>query len=109
VIAVTCRNGEHFSVDPTTIERVETHPDTVIHLVDGTKFVVSDGFDDLMRTIARHRATVLVAHKRLAGGVAEFADHARQVKRAVVCIERRQDSPDEARSAPPADPGSVES
>ena len=35
MIAVTCRNGEHFSVDPQTIARVETDPDTVIHLADG--------------------------------------------------------------------------
>jgi uncharacterized protein YlzI (FlbEa/FlbD family) len=108
VIAVTCRNGEHFSVDPTTIERVETDPDTVIHLVDGTKFVVNEGFDDLMRTIADHRATVVVARKRLAGGIAEFADNAAQVKQAGIRIERRQYSRDEGRSGPPTDPGPVE-
>src|SRR3712207_78010 len=65
VIAVTCRNGEHFSVDPVSIERVETDPDTVIHLVDGTKYVIDQTFDQLMRTIRDHRATVLVAQKRL--------------------------------------------
>jgi uncharacterized protein YlzI (FlbEa/FlbD family) len=108
VIAVTCRNGEHFSVDPITIERVETDPDTVIHLVDGTKFVVSDGFDDLMRTIADHRAAVVVARKRFAGGIAELADHALQVKRAAIRIERRQYSRDGDRGASPTDPGPVE-
>jgi flagellar protein FlbD len=89
VIAVTCRNGEHFSVDPLHIERVETDPDTVIHLVDGTKYVVGLGFDDLMRAIRDHRATVVVAQKRLAGGVAELADHAAKVARESVRIERR--------------------
>ena len=79
MIAVTCRNGEHFSVDPLHIERVETDPDTVIHLVDGTKYVVGLGFDELLRAIRDHRATVVVAQKRLAGGVAEFADHAAMV------------------------------
>jgi uncharacterized protein YlzI (FlbEa/FlbD family) len=86
VIAVTCRNGEHFSVDPLHIERVETDPDTVIHLVDGTKYVVDKSFDELLRTISDHRATVLVAQKQLAGGVAEVADHA---ARASLHIERR--------------------
>ena len=109
MIAVTCRNGEHFSVEPTTIERVETDPDTLIHLVDGTKFVVSDGFDDLLRAIADHRATVVVARKRLAGGVAELADHARQVNRATMRIERRQYSRDGDSGGTPADhPGPVE-
>jgi flagellar protein FlbD len=91
VIAVTCRNGEHFSVDPLHIERVETDPDTVVHLVDGTKYVVDQPFDDLLRTIADHRATVLVAQKQLAGGVAEIADHAR---RSALYIERRARSRD---------------
>jgi uncharacterized protein YlzI (FlbEa/FlbD family) len=90
VIAVTCRNGEHFSVDPLTIERVETVPDTVIHLVDGTKYVVAEPFDQVLRTIADHRSTVLLAQKRLAGGVAELAEHAKHVRRSTMRIERRR-------------------
>ena len=65
MIAVTCRNGEHFSVDPDAIERVETDPDTVIHLVDGTKYVVDGSLDDLLRTILAHRAVAVVAHQHL--------------------------------------------
>jgi len=91
MIAVTCRNGEHFSVDPLHIERVETDPDTVIHLVDGTKYVVDQTFDQLLRTISDHRSTVLVAQKQLAGGTAEIADHA---ARASLHIERRARSRD---------------
>ena len=91
MIAVTCRNGEHFSVDPLSIERVETDPDTVIHLVDGTKYVVDQTFDQLLRTISNHRATVLVAQKQLAGGVAEIADHAARVS---LRVERRARSRD---------------
>jgi uncharacterized protein YlzI (FlbEa/FlbD family) len=91
VIAVTCRNGEHFTVDPLHIERVETDPDTVIHLVDGTKYVVDQTFDQLLRTISDHRATVLVAQKQLAGGVAEIADQAARVS---LRVERRARSRD---------------
>ncbi len=65
MIAVTCRNGEHFSVDPDDIERVETDPDTVIHLVDGTKYVVAETFDHLLRTIQAHRAVAVVAQQHL--------------------------------------------
>ncbi len=65
MIAVTCRNGEHVSVDPNAIERVETDPDTVIHLVDGTKYVVAETFDHLLRTIQAHRALTVVAHQHL--------------------------------------------
>ena len=101
MIAVTCRNGEHFSVDPSHIERVEAVPDTVLHLVDGTKFVVADRFDDLLRTIRDHRAALTVVQKRLAGGTAELADHATTVRNATLRVERRQydRSPGDGRSA----------
>ena len=65
MIAVTCRNGEHFSVDPLHIERVETDPDTVIHLVDGTKYVVAEPFDHLLHAIQAYRALAVVAHQHL--------------------------------------------
>ena len=109
MIAVTCRNGELRTIDPVAIERVETQPDTVIHLVDGTKYVVAVSFDDLLVTIRDHRAAVTVAHKRLAGGVAEIADHASHVKRSTIRLERRQYSRDEP-GTPPAvvPPGSTE-
>ena len=97
MIAVTCRNGEHFSVDPLHIERVETDPDTVIHLVDGTKYVVDTTFDELLRTISDHRATTLVTRTHLAGGAAEIADHARRV---LLHVERRARSRDT--DSPPA-------
>ena len=112
MIAVTCRNGEHFSVDPTLIERVETVPDTVVHLVDGTKYVVVERFDDLLRTIRDHRAALTVVQKRLAGGTAEIADHATTVRNSTLRVERRQydRSAGDGRSAadrrmPPEQPG----
>src|SRR5215217_1316868 len=108
MIAVTCRNGEHFSVDPMSIERVEQDPDVVVHLVDGTKYVVGESFDQLMRTIRDHRATVLVAQKRLAGGVAEFADNAAKVARASVRIERRHYQRDADHPGDPGDRGSYD-
>ena len=111
MIAVTCRNGEHFSVDPLHIERVETDPDTVIHLVDGTKYVVDQTFDELLRTISDHRALTLVARQQLYGGVAQIAE-----RRPGMRIERRARSrdgdgayvrPDPAAPAP-ATPGDDE-
>jgi uncharacterized protein YlzI (FlbEa/FlbD family) len=65
MIAVTCRNGEHFTVDPDAIERVETDPDTVIHLVDGTKYVIGESFEHLLKTIQDHRATAAFAQQHL--------------------------------------------
>ena len=65
MIAVTCRNGEHFSVDPSSIERVETDPDTVVYLVDGTKYVVDESFDEVLRRVRDHRAAFVAASMQL--------------------------------------------
>ena len=59
VIAVTCRNGEHFSVDPDHIERIEHRGDTVVYLLDGTHLVIEAEFDDVLRCIADDRAGAL--------------------------------------------------
>jgi flagellar protein FlbD len=89
MIAVTCRNGEHFSVDPDDIERVETVPDTVVHLVDGAKYVLTGSLDALLLTIREYRAEIVVHQHRLAGGVSELAERPAQLR-----IERRARSRD---------------
>ncbi|MCW2697267.1 MAG: flbD [Modestobacter sp.] len=58
VIRVTRLNGEHFALNPDLIERVEGHPDTVIHLVDDTKYVVAESVDVVLREIRDYRASV---------------------------------------------------
>jgi flagellar protein FlbD len=85
MIGVTCRNGEHRSVEPASIERVETVPDTVVHLVDGTKYVVDETFDELLRQIRDHRAGSVVARHRLYGGVSELPER----RKAAIRLERR--------------------
>ncbi len=87
MIAVTCRNGEHFRVAPESIERVESTPDTVVHLVDGTKYVVTEGFDQLLLAVRDHRAVTVVLQQRLYGGIAEVGEVAEH--RAALRIERR--------------------
>ncbi len=69
MIAVTCRNGEHFTLDPDAVERVEHDGDTVVVLEDGTKFVIGQTIDDLVQIVRDHRAAQLSARRRLAGPV----------------------------------------
>ena len=69
MIAVTCRNGEHFTLDPDSIERVEHDGDTVVILEDGTKFVIGQTIDDLVRIVRDHRAARVSARRRMAGAV----------------------------------------
>ena len=70
MIAVTCRDGEHVSLEPDAIERVEHDVHTVVILGNGTKFVVGQTIDDLVRIVRDHRAAQVSARRRMAGRVA---------------------------------------
>src|SRR3712207_9496991 len=59
VIRVTRLNGERFALNPDLIERVEAHPDTVVFLVDGTKYVVRESVDEVLLEIREYRAGIL--------------------------------------------------
>ncbi len=61
VIIVTRLNGPTFAVNPDLIERAESNPDTVVTLVDGTKYVIAESLDDLIELIRRYRASVIAA------------------------------------------------
>jgi uncharacterized protein YlzI (FlbEa/FlbD family) len=104
VIAVTCRNGEIFTIDPGEIERVEAVPDTVVHMVGGRTFVLAASLDELLRDIRDAHAERLVVQKRLAGGTAELADSASSVRAAAdLRVERRAHHRDGDSPGSPAD------
>ena len=63
MIAGTCRNGEHFTLDPDAIERVESGGDTTVILDDGTKFVIGHSIDELVRIVRDHRAAAVSARR----------------------------------------------
>ncbi|MDP9430165.1 MAG: flagellar FlbD family protein [Actinomycetota bacterium] len=59
MIRVTRLNGERFALNPDLVERVEGHPDTVVFLVDGTKYVVSESVEEVFVEIREYRASIL--------------------------------------------------
>ena len=98
MIAVTCRNGEHFSIDPDQIERVEAANDTVVHMVDGSKYVIDQPLEDLLRAVREHRAATWVARLHLVDGYAASqaaspaaARHARRARPVVVLPGRDEE------------------
>lgn len=68
MIRVTRLNGEHFALNPDLIARVEGHPDTVISLVDDTKYVVAESVDAVLREIRDYRASVQAVAFRMDRG-----------------------------------------
>jgi len=59
MISLTRLNGERIAVNPELIERAEETPDTVLTLVNGTKYVVHESLDDVIELFRLHRASIL--------------------------------------------------
>jgi flagellar protein FlbD len=59
MITVTRLNGPAFALNPDLIERVEATPDTVIHLVGGSDYVIRESVEELIARIRESRAAVI--------------------------------------------------
>jgi flagellar protein FlbD len=72
VIHLTRLNGQGFVLNPDLILRAETTPDTVVTLVDGTRYLVEEPIDVLAERVLRYRASVVaVARELTAAGQVE--------------------------------------
>ncbi len=52
-------SGSAFALNADLIERIDTTPDTVITLVDGKKYLVTDSVAEVVAAVRRHRAEVI--------------------------------------------------
>ncbi len=59
MINITRLNGPAFALNEDHIERIEATPDTVIHLVDGTNYVVRESVDEIVARIRESRAAII--------------------------------------------------
>ncbi|MGC9669201.1 flagellar FlbD family protein [Planosporangium sp. 12N6] len=80
MILLTRLNGPVFALNPDLVERADATPDTVITLVDGTKYVVGESLAELVALIRRYRASVvadaqqMVSQPAVARGEAVVSD-----------------------------------
>lgn len=65
MILVHRLRGEPVWLNPDLIESVEATPDTVITLVDGRRAVVSDAVDEVIASLMKFRASVLITADEL--------------------------------------------
>ena len=63
MITVTRLNGPSFSLNADHIERIEATPDTVIHLTNGSDFIVRESPEEVVARIREDRAsTIALSH-----------------------------------------------
>jgi flagellar protein FlbD len=65
MITLTRFSGSVFALNSDLIERVDSTPDTVITLVDGTKYVVTEGLHEVVAAIRAYRGAVIAESSRL--------------------------------------------
>lgn len=59
MIVVTRLSGGRFGVNPDLVQRVDSAPDTILTLVDGTKLIVKESLDEVISLVREHRAGLL--------------------------------------------------
>lgn len=69
MILLSRLNGTEIAVNADLIERVEGTPDTVITLIDGTKYVVTEPTREVIARIIEFRARVIATADDFAGHV----------------------------------------
>lgn len=67
MITLTRLSGSVFALNSDLIERVDATPDTVITLVDGTKYVVLEDLRTVVDMIREYRGAVIAESARVAG------------------------------------------
>jgi len=80
VIHLTRLNGPGFALNPDLIQKAEATPDTVVTLVDGTKYVVTESVELIMERVLTHRASVVALAQHLATVAEEPAGRAHAVE-----------------------------
>lgn len=68
MITLTRLTGAVFALNPDLVERIDQTPDTVITLVDGTKYLVRQSLREIVLAVRDYRASVLAEAGRLESG-----------------------------------------
>ena len=65
MITLTRLNGQRFAVNSDLIERIDASPDTVLTLIDGTKYLVVESLDSVVDQVREFRASVVALSQHL--------------------------------------------
>ena len=65
MIVVTRLSGGRFGVNPDLVQRVDSAPDTILTLVDGTKLIVRESIDEVIALVHEQRAGLLARAREI--------------------------------------------
>lgn len=65
MILVTRINGAVFALNPDLVERADCTPDTVVTLVDGTKYIIAESVPEFIDSVRHYRASLIAQASRL--------------------------------------------
>jgi flagellar protein FlbD len=66
MITLTRLSGSVFVLNSDLIERIDCTPDTVITLIDGKKYVVSESLEEIIEAVRDYRSEVVAFGSQLA-------------------------------------------
>jgi flagellar protein FlbD len=90
VILVTRLNGAVFALNPDLVERADCTPDTVITLVDGTKYVIAESVPEFIDSVRHYRASLIASASRLEAETPAETDTADERDAVVVPLHRKE-------------------
>ena len=95
MILVTRINGAVFALNPDLIERADCTPDTVVTLVDGTKYVIAESVPEFIDSVRHYRASLIAQASRLEAEPAAIAlssddDHDQDHDAKVLPLHRKE-------------------
>ncbi len=99
MILLTRLNGTQFGINADLIERVESSGDTVVSLIDSTKYVVAESPADVVERIVEFRGRVLAEADRA------LLDEGRARQGLRLVVEQEADPADPAAPITPLNPG----
>lgn len=91
MIVLTRLSGSVFALNSDLIERVDSTPDTVITLVDGAKYVVSESLEQVVGAVRAYRSGVIADSAALTDAAPESSAPRRPVLTAVPPVRAERD------------------
>ena len=89
MILVTRLNGAVFALNPDLVERADCTPDTVITLVDGTKYIIAESVPEFIDSVRHYRASLIAQASGIEGAPRPGGDDDEQ-DAVVVQLHRRE-------------------